>query len=443
MPTDIENIAKEAYLYGFPMVDMYRIMYSYFVDSENPLYLGEWNKIHSIARVFTPKDTAVQTPNSDTPYSTMGVDLRTEPLVLTIPKIEEGRYFSVSFIDQYTYDYALLGTRTSGNDGGKYLLVGPGWNGERPAGIDQVIKSDTELGLVLFRTQLFNPQDLDNVEKIQQGYSVEPLSSYEKEISPISAPSIDFMQPLTPEAERTSIDFFELMNFILGFTPVLSRDSEARTRFAEIGISGDAELDPAALNERTTAAFLVGMKDGQTEVDEFLKNELATGDVRSGELFGTAEQLKGNYLYRAAGAQFGILGLPGAEALYFPLKIDDKSAPLSGASGAKYTLTFPAGQLPPVNAFWSVTMYKMPESLLVENPINRYLINSPMLDTLKKDPDGGLTIYLQSTSPGGERESNWLPAPDGPFDMVMRLYWPKPEVTDGKWTAPNVMKVGD
>jgi hypothetical protein len=126
--------------------------------------------------------------------------------------------------------------------------------------------------------------------------------------------------------------------------------------------------------------------------------------------------------------------------MYFPVKVDSTGAPLNGANGATYTVTFPAGQLPPVNAFWSTTMYKMPQSLLVENPINRYLINSPMTDSLKKNPDGSVTLYLQNTSPGADNESNWLPAPDGPFQIVTRLYWPKPEVLDGTWLPPKVVK---
>ena len=129
------------------MVDSYRIQHAYFVDSNNPEYRGPWNEVHSSARVFTPADTAVQTPNSDTPYSMLGADLRAEPLVLTVPPIEEGRYFSVQFIDGYTYNFAYVGSRTTGNGGGKYLLAGPGWNGEKPAGIDQVIKADTEFAL--------------------------------------------------------------------------------------------------------------------------------------------------------------------------------------------------------------------------------------------------------------------------------------------------------
>jgi hypothetical protein len=139
-----------------------------------------------------------------------------------------------------------------------------------------------------------------------------------------------------------------------------------------------------------------------------------------------------------AGAVLGIYGNTAAEAVYPRFANDSTGAPLTGSS--KYTYRFPPGQLPPVNAFWSLTMYEMPASLLVANPINRYLINSPMLDTLAKDPDGGITLYIQNQSPGPGKESNWLPAPQGPFQMFARLYWPKDEALNGQWKPPQPQK---
>ena len=177
-PKQLREIIKSAYVYGLPMVDNYRILHSYFVDKSNPQYKGDWNTLHSIARVFTPADTTIQTPNSDTPYSFIGADLRAEPLVLTVPKIDAKRYYSLQFIDAYTYDYHYVGSRTTGNDGGTYLLAGPGWKGEKPVGVDEVIRADSDFSFIIYRTQLFDPADLDNVKKIQEGYTVEPLSAY-------------------------------------------------------------------------------------------------------------------------------------------------------------------------------------------------------------------------------------------------------------------------
>jgi hypothetical protein len=149
-------IAKEAYIYGFPMVDSYRIQHAYFVDTKNPEYKTPWNQIYNTARVFTPADTAIQTPNSDTPYSFVGMDLRAEPIVLSVPPIEKERYFSIQLIDAYTFNFAYIGSRATGNDGGSYLIAGPNWKGETPAGVKEVIRTETEFVFAVYRTQLFN-----------------------------------------------------------------------------------------------------------------------------------------------------------------------------------------------------------------------------------------------------------------------------------------------
>ncbi len=164
---EVRAIAKEAYVYGFPMVDSYRIQHAYFVDTKNPEYKGPWNQIVNTPRVYTPADTAIQTPNSDTPYSWLGLDLRTEPMVLTVPPIEKDRYFSVQMLDAYTFNFAYLGSRTTGNDGGSFLVAGPGWKGETPSGVKKVIRSETDFIWAAYRTQLFNPDDIDNVKKVQ------------------------------------------------------------------------------------------------------------------------------------------------------------------------------------------------------------------------------------------------------------------------------------
>ncbi len=437
-PEQARAIAKLAYTYGFPMVDSYRIQHAYFINPQSPEYKGPWNEVHSTARVFTPADTAVQTPNSDTPYSMLGADLRSEPLVLNVPPIDEGRYYSLQFIDGYTYNFAYVGSRTTGNGGGKYLLAGPGWTGEKPAGIDEVIKSDTDFVLVVYRTQLFGPDDLDNVKKIQAGYSAEPLSAFLKQPPSPPAPAIDWPTPLTPEDQKTSLKFFDLLDLQLKYAPTTLWEREVRAQFASIGLTGDGTFDSDKLNTELRDAFHAGMADAWAEFSTFKKDKIDTGLVKSEDLFGPREQLV-DYLYRMAAAVVGIYGNSKQEAMYPVLATDSTGVPLTGAND--YTLTFPPGQLPPVNAFWSVTMYKLPESLLVDNPINRYLINSPMLPNLVKNPDGGLTMYVQNAAPGPEKEVNWLPAPPGPVQIVMRLYWPKPEALDGIWQPPKLVKV--
>jgi hypothetical protein len=438
-PEQARAIAKEAYIYGFPIVDNYRVQYSYFVNKQDPEYKGGWNEIHNTARVYTPEDTAIQTPNSDTPYSILGADLRAEPLVLTVPPIEQDRYYSLQFVDGYTYNFAYVGSRTTGNGDGKYLLAGLNWKGNKPEGINEVIQSDTDLALVVYRTQLFGPSDIDSVKKIQAGYQVQPLSAFLNQPAPAPAPTIDFVPPLTSDQEKTSPQFFEILNFALRFAPVLPSEKDLRDRFATIGVAPNGDFDADKLSPEMRKAIEGGMADAWAELDKLKKDKVDTGQVGSAQFFGTAEDLKGNYLYRMAGAVLGIYGNTAAEALYPVLRNDSAGAPLTGANN--YTVKFAPGQLPPVNAFWSLTMYELPQSLLVANPMNRYLINSPMLPSLQRDPDGGYTFYIQNESPGIDKESNWLPAPKGPFQMVLRLYWPKPDALNGAWKAPQAVKV--
>jgi hypothetical protein len=438
-PADVRAIAKDAYIYGFPMVDSYRILNAYFVGKGTPEYKGPYNTLINVPRVYTPADTAVQTPNSDTPYSFAGLDLRAEPMVLTIPPIPAGRYFSVQLVDGYTYNFDYIGSRTTGNGGGNFLIAGPSWKGETPKGITKAFKSDTDFAVALIRTQLFNPADIDNVKKIQAGYKVQPLSSFLKQPAPAAAPAVNFFKPLSPDEEKTSPEFFNELNFLLKYAPTVSSEADVRARFAKAGIEGGKTLDFNSMSPELKDAYQKGMADAWADLQNFKKTEIDTGKVTSGDMFGTRDYLKGNYLYRMAAAVLGIFGNSKQEAMYPIYTVDSSGQKLDGANN--YTVRFAPGQLPPVNAFWSLTMYKMPQSLLVANPINRYLINSPMLPQLKKDPDGGLTLYIQNKSPGKDKEANWLPAPTGPFAAFMRLYWPKDAALDGQWKVPPMTKV--
>ncbi|MPZ39256.1 MAG: DUF1254 domain-containing protein [Rhizobiales bacterium] len=436
-PAEARAIAKEAYVYGFPIVDNYRIQHTYWVDRTNPEYKGPWNQIWNSARLFTPADKAIQSPNSDTLYSFVGADLRSEPLVLTVPEIEKDRYFSVQLIDYYTFNFDYIGSRTTGNGGGSFLLAGPGWRGETPKGVDKVFRSETELVFPAYRTQLFNPGDIDNVKKVQAGYKVQPLSAFLGQPAPKAAPAIDFIKPLTPAQERTSPEFFNILNFVLQFCPTVPSETELMARFARIGVGAGKTFDASKLSPELKTAIEQGMADAWV-ADRGAQQQWAEGKVSSGDLFGSRESLKNNYLYRMTAAALGIYGNSKQEAIYGYYALDEAKQKLDGAN--RYTLRFAPGQLPPVHAFWSLTMYELPSSLLVANPINRYLINSPMLPQLKRDADGGLTLIVQNESPGKDKEANWLPAPKGPFAMALRLYWPKEEAVKGKWTQPPLQR---
>jgi hypothetical protein len=249
---------------------------------------------------------------------------------------------------------------------------------------------------------------------------------------------VNFIKPISREDEKKSLEFFNILNFVLQYCPTDPSEVELMARFAKIGVGAGKTLDVSKLSPEMRTAMEQGIADAWVDFNGILK-QFNEGKVTSGDVFGTREYLKNNYLYRMAAAVLGIYGNSKEEAMYPMYGVDSDGQKLTGAN--KYTLYFASGQLPPVNAFWSLTMYKMPESLLVANPINRYLINSTMLPQLTKDADGGLTIYVQHDSPGKDKEANWLPAPTGPFVMYMRLYWPKETALDGKWTAPPLKRV--
>lgn len=428
------SIAREAYLYGTPMVASYQTMHAFSIDKHNPQYKGPFNHVNNIARVFTPEDTAFVTPNSDTPYSFAVLDLRAEPVVITVPPMEQRRYFVLQLMDLYTYNFAYIGSRATGNGGGRFLVAGPRWKGKVPPGITKVITSETELVNVVGRTQLFNPADLENVKRIQSRYKIQPLSAFLKRPAPRAPVAVDWITPISPAQMRTSLEFYEQLAFLMQFAPTHPTEKWLRERFASIGLKPGEPFDTEGLNPALRRALQEGMHDGQNDID---KNRAAL-DGKTDTLFGDRATLKNDYLSRATGTQVGIGANSRVEALYPVLEKDSKGQTLDGRNN--YTLRFAPRSLPPVNAFWSMTMYRLPEQLLAPNPIKRYLINSPMLPSLKKDPDGGLTLYIQAGSPGKAKEANWLPAPPGPFMVTMRYYWPKPALLDGKWVSPVIQR---
>jgi len=435
-PAEARAIAQKAYIYGYPLLDQYRIMYAFSIDKTNPEYKGPFNTVMNVARVYTPDDTAFVSPNADTPYMFMALDLRAEPIVLTVPAVEKGRYYSFQMMDLYTYNFAYVGSRTSGNAAGRFLIAGPNWKGETPKGIEKVIRAETKLISVVGRTQLFGPDDLENVKKIQAGYKVQPLSQFHAQQAPKAAPVIEWPNPLSPAQQRTNPEFFNLLSFLLQFCPATAEESKSRDRFARIRIAPGKLIYLAPLSDEMKKALKDGMADGQKAIDA-RRAELAG---KTNDLWGTRQSQKSDFLLRAVAAQVAIGANSREEAIY---EIYEKEATGERFDGSKhrYVMRFAKGQEPPVKAFWSLTMYNLPGQFLVKNPINRYLINSPMLPNLKRDDDGGLTIYIQKGSPGKDKESNWLPAPDGPFMMALRLYLPGDKVLKGEWKVPQIERV--
>ncbi len=441
---EMKRIAEQAYVYGFPMIAAYKAMYEFNVDKASPQFKAGFNQVWNDAKTFTPKDTAIPTPNADTPYSMIQADLRAEPLVFCVPEVEKGRYFSVQLADLYSFNYGYVGSRTTGNGAGCYLVAGPKWKGDKPEGIAKVFRSETQFSLIIFRTQLFNAADIDNVKKVQAGLRAQPLSAFLKQPAPPAAPAIAF-PPFVGQAPFKT-DFAATLDFLLQFAPVVPEEKELRAKFASIGIGPGKTFNFNDLSLEQKAAVGQAVKQGYEAIEK--RRDRIGKDINGwlvGAAFGDRAFFKGDYELRAAAAMAGIYGNDAAEAMYPLAKTDGTGAALDG-SKHRYTLTFGKDQLPPVNSFWSVTMYDGKTQLLIDNPINRYLINSPMLPTLKKNADGSLTLLIQKDSPGKDKEANWLPAPDGPIYMVMRLYWPKdtpPSILppgEGNWKPPALMQ---
>jgi hypothetical protein len=382
-----KQIARAGFVYGLPLVMAYAVMYQFNVDKTSSQYKGPFNAISNEARVFTYKDTAVITPNSDTPYSFLQMDLRAEPMVISVPAVERARYYSVQLTDGNTFNFGYIGTRATGTEPSDYMVVGPDWKGDAPAKIKKVFHSTTQFAVAIFRTQLFNPGDMPNVVRVQKGYKGQTLSAYLKQPAPAAAPAIDFLKA---SDELVKQNFFEYLNFALQFAPAGPEEVAIRTKLLSIGVGPGKKFEMKDLSPAHKAAVLLGIKAGSDEVDKFIAS--GSKDINGwqvGSFFGDRAYYNGDWLRRAGAARGGIYGNTAIEAAY-PLTRKTASGDVIDTSKHNYTITFGVGQLPPVNAFWSVTMYDGKSQLLIENPINRYLINSPMLPSLKKNADGPL-----------------------------------------------------
>ncbi len=436
-PDQARTIARDAFIYGFPFVENYKTLYKQAVDKGNSDFKAPFNQIGHSRGVATPEDKSFITPNSDTPYSYAWLDLRAEPIVITMPKIEKARYYTAQLIDLQTFNFAYLGTRAFGNDGGDFLITGPGWKSEKPDGVKAVIPCETELCYTLFRTQLFNMNDVKAVERIQDCYQVRTLSTYLGKPAPAVAPVVNWPKPSADMTEGPAL--FSYLNFLLQFCPTHPSEQELMARFAMLEIGAGKPFNVENFSPDVKQAIDAGISEVWQVNLPSLMAQVNAGVLTSVDVFGTREFLNNNYQYRFVGAKLGIYGNSREDAVYLTYFVDGENNKLDAVTNC-YELRFEKGQLPPADAFWSLTMYDGKSQLLVANPLKRYLLNSTMLDSFKYADDGSLTIYVSKGSPGPDKESNWLPAPDGPFYCILRLYIPKPEVFNGQWKLPK-MKV--
>jgi hypothetical protein len=425
---DITDITRQAFIWGFPIVDNYSVLYKFSLDRTSPEYKAPLNHINHARTVATPANRAIVAPNVDTPYSYAWLDLRAEPIVLSLPAFEPERYVSLQLIDSYTYIIDYVTPRTNGHTGGNFLVAGPNWQGEPPPGIKQVFVSPTELVLAFYRTQILGADDLPNVHALQDQYLIRPLSTFLHRPAPPPAPPLHPIPPLDIRKQPTSLQFFKVLNWMLATMPVLPEEQALRQQFTNIGICpGQPFIVP---DDETERAIADGVKQALVELRDGVQHIKS-----SAELFGSRQFLGRNYRIRAIAAMLGIYGNAAAEYLGVGYSTDAEGRPFDGQNN--YQIKFTAAGLPPVAAFWSITVYTK-EQFVYANSLNRYSINSLMVPHLVQDRDGDFTLYVQHQSPGAEKERNWLPIPNERFMLTFRTYLPGEAIQQGKWVAPPV-----
>ena len=435
---EAQQIAEEAYIFAYPMLENYKMMFALAIYDKSPAYEAPFNQLKHKSILLGPEYTAIVRPNNDTFYSIVWMDLRAEPMILQVPAIQDKRYYSFQLIDLYTHNFDYIGTRATGFDAGAFMIAGATWEGEKPESVDQAIRTEGNFAAALGRTQVYGPDDVDTAIDIQKNYKAMPLSQFMGTDAPAPAEQLDF--PMWNPEQAQSAGFISYFNFLLGQVQPHPSETTLLARFAKVGVASGQSFNPDDLNPEIRAAIEAGIASAmeKSEADSAKLGSHTNGWMLTSGAFGTREAMQGKYLTRAAAAYFGLWGNTLEEAFYPECSIDADGEALD-TSKQNYVLHFEAHQLPPIKAFWSLSMYKLPEQLFIENPINRYVISSATKG-LKYGDDGSLTVYLQHESPGAEAESNWLPAPDGPFSLQARLYWPEPEALDPLYAPPSVRK---
>jgi len=419
---ELTAIAEAAYIFAYPMLENYRTMDRMTGINTPPSRQRAFNTLRHTSKLLGPDFKNIVAPNNDTLYSSTWLDLDLEPQVVSVPEIPDQRYYVFQMVNMYNHNFGYIGARTTGYTPGDYLIAGHSWQGPIPAGIRQAFRSETRFAYLLGRTLVDGPADLDQVKAIQAGYRLQSLSQYLGRPSP-SAESARHIMPYDAEKALTA-EFIAYLNFILGNAMIHPDEAGMIQRFAGIGIAPGQPFRPDSLRQNELEAINRGIRRARKKIEQKVKE---IGRVTNGwrsleDSHGPREVMAGRYLQNAAGAMAGLYGNDKEEASNFAAFVDETGAELNASEHA-YVVKFDADGFPPVNAFWSITMYRLPEILLVSNPIDRYSIGNRTRE-LKYGADGSLEIYVQHNSPGPDRESNWLPAPRGPFILALRNYWP-------------------
>lgn len=434
----VAQIASDAFIYGYPLVlmDLTRaVMTAAPKAEENRAPANQF----AHRRQFPDYSfTDVVSPNVDTLYSSAWLDLSLAPMLLSVPEAGK-RYYVLQLMDAWTNVFAAPGPRTTGTGKATFAITGPNWRGQLPDGT-QEIKSPTDMVWLLGRVQTNGPKDYAQARAFQDKLKLTPFGAWGNAyVPPENVPVSEDADTSTPPPEQVmkmdAATFFSRLNALMTNNPPAAADQPALQRFAEISVAPGKAFEPAQMDKNIAAAIERGFAAGKQKLLADAKKPHG-GDNNGWQVLTDVGNYGDNYEWRALVALIGLGANLPQDAMYPRATTDGQGQPLDGAHN--YVMRFPKGALPPANAFWSITLYN-DQQALTQNPINRYAIGDR--DKLKFDKDGVLTIYIQHNSPGKALESNWLPSPAGPFNLMMRVYWPKPDMLEGRWQIPPIEPV--
>jgi hypothetical protein len=441
-PEEAAEIGTEAYIYGYPLVTMEytrRVLTNVEKPEGKAAPMGQFLRLRAYP---TPEDKQVTAPNADTLYTIAWLDVSKEPWILNLPAAND-RYYLMPMLDGWTDVFQVPGKRTTGTGPQKYAITGPGWSGTLPDGVTEY-KSPTSLVWILGRIYCTGtPDDYDAVHKLQDEISVVPLSSYGQPYTPppgVVDPGIDMKTPVRGQVNALSAqDYFQLLAKLMKDNPPAEADAPMVEKMAKIGIVPGQDFDINKLGPDAAKALLGVPKPAFAKIMAHYND---AGTLQNGWIFTTkAGDYGTDYLQRATITAIGLGCNRPQDAIYPTSLVDADGHPYMGTN--QYILHFDAGQLPPAEAFWSLTMYNG-AFFFAGNALNRYTLSSR--NNFSTNSDGSVDLYLQHQSPGPDKESNWLPAPEDRFILMLRLYWPKetpPSIIDGTWTIPPVKRVPD
>jgi hypothetical protein len=432
-------IGTNAYIYGYPLITMEmtrRVLTNVAAPSGKLAPMGQFSRLRTYP---SPADKEVTAPNADTLYTLAWVDVAKEPWVLSIPDAN-GRYYLMPLLSGWTDVFQTPGTRTTGTKAQTYAITGPGWKGTLPSGVVQY-QSPTALVWILGRIYCTGtPEDYAAVHALQDRFSVVPLTAFGKPDVPPEGkvdPTIDMKTPVREQVNRMDAGaYFKLLAALMKDNPPPPADAPMIAKMAAIGVVPGGGFDIGTL----APAVVKGLRDvPRLGFEKILAHYKDAGSDENGWTFSSKTGLYGtDYLQRAFVTAIGLGANRPQDAIYPETHVDADGKPLSGVN--KYVIHFDKGQNPPVNGFWSLTMYDQ-QMFFVPNPMNRYSISAR--NELKPGPDGSIDLFVQKDSPGADKQSNWLPAPDGKFVLMLRFYWPKETIIDGSWKPPAMKKVAE